>query len=75
MKQIAATQTGGDVPHSSRNQLAANYSVSLRTVDEWMARGWIPFLRVGKLIRFSLPEVDAALRERFEVKAKPPVSK
>ena len=54
----------------NRKQLAQRYGVSLRTVDEWMVRGWIPFLKLGKCIRFSLAEVQAALRERCEVRAK-----
>jgi excisionase family DNA binding protein len=56
--------------HGTRKQLATRYAVSLRTIDEWMSRGWIPFLKVGKCIRFSLPDVDAAIRQRFEVKPK-----
>jgi excisionase family DNA binding protein len=73
MRRMATKETEPrcvDNNHVTRKQLASLYAVSLRTVDEWMARGWIPHLKLGKCCRFSLTEVDAALRSRFEVKAK-----
>ncbi|MBS0657727.1 MAG: helix-turn-helix domain-containing protein [Verrucomicrobia bacterium] len=33
-----------------------------RTVEHWMKKGVIPFIRIGRLVRFDLAEVEAALR-------------
>ena len=46
--------------------LAERLRVKPRTVDNWMAAGRLPFLKVGKTVRFSWPAVKKSLR-RFEV--------
>jgi hypothetical protein len=42
---------------------------SLRTFREWQARGWIPFLKIGRLTFFDPEEVRAALNKRCRVQA------
>lgn len=37
---------------------------SLRTVENWMKQGLIPYVKIGKLVRFNLDEVQAALSAR-----------
>ncbi len=51
----------------SPKELAEHYGVSTRTVTNWKSAGIIPFLRIGKVVRFSIDEVEAAL-EKFKVK-------
>jgi hypothetical protein len=46
--------------------VARRYSVCIRTVDNWIALGVVPYQKIGGLIRFDLAKVDAALA-RFEV--------
>ena len=46
--------------------LAERLRVKPRTVDNWMAAGRLPFLKVGKTVRFSWPAVKKRLL-RFEV--------
>ena len=46
--------------------LAERLRVKPRTVDNWMAAGRLPFLKVGKTVRFSWPAVKKSLL-RFEV--------
>ena len=38
-------------------ELAEKLSISKRTLDVWMKRGRIPFLKVGKSVRFRLGDV------------------
>jgi predicted DNA-binding transcriptional regulator AlpA len=40
--------------------------ISLRTVDNWMEQGILPYLKIGKVIRFDSDEVDLAIA-RFKV--------
>lgn len=47
--------------------LARRYSVSVRTIDNWVKRRIIPSLKIGGVARFRIREVDAALK-RFEIK-------
>ncbi|MDB0067866.1 helix-turn-helix domain-containing protein [Akkermansiaceae bacterium] len=59
-----------DIPNQrqvSPKELAEHYGVSTRTVTNWKAAGLIPFLRVGRVVRFSIEEVDVAL-EKYKVK-------
>lgn len=49
--------------------IARYYSVSARTIDNWMQWGLIPFIKIRGVVRFRLSEVDAALA-RFEVKSR-----
>jgi len=38
-------------------ELARKLSISKRTLDVWMKKGRVPFLKVGKSVRFRLPDV------------------
>lgn len=52
----------------TKDEVAGTFSVSKRTIDNWMRQGKIPFIRVSKrLVRFHLPSVSEALREKFTV--------
>ena len=48
-------------------ELARYFDVSARTVDNWIRARKIPYFKLGRLIRFSLPAVKKAL-SRYEVK-------
>jgi phage terminase Nu1 subunit (DNA packaging protein) len=52
---------------ASRHGLAKHYDVSTRCVSNWQAAGIIPFTRIGRVVRFDLDEVEAAL-EKYKVK-------
>ncbi|GAA5132270.1 hypothetical protein GCM10023213_00120 [Prosthecobacter algae] len=54
----------------TRHQLAAHFSLSLRTVDELTRKGVLPFFKIGKSIRYDLAEVESAMHERYHVRAK-----
>ena len=38
-------------------ELAKKLSISKRTLDAWMKKGRVPFLKVGKSVRFRLRDV------------------
>lgn len=50
-----------EVAYFDRHQLAAYLGVSARTVDEWRAKGVVPYTKVGRVIRFPRKGVDAAM--------------
>ncbi|MGA7905121.1 MAG: helix-turn-helix domain-containing protein, partial [Terrimicrobiaceae bacterium] len=56
-------------------QLAEALPASRRSVDNWKRWGWIPYYKIGGMIRFDLAAVRAALEKRFLVHAPAPVSK
>ena len=40
-----------------KRELAEKLAISKRTLDVWMAKGRIPFLKVGRSVRFRWPDV------------------
>lgn len=45
-------------------ELSKRLAISVRTLDGWMASRRIPFIRVGKVVRFVWPDVLSALKAR-----------
>ena len=54
----------------TRHEVSAYCRLSLRTIDELTRNGVLPHFKIGKAVRYDLAEVEAAMRERFHVKAK-----
>jgi excisionase family DNA binding protein len=40
-----------------KRELAEELAISKRTLDVWMQKGRIPFLKIGRSVRFRLPDV------------------
>jgi excisionase family DNA binding protein len=51
----------------TKQELASRIKLSIRSVDEWMRLGRIPYLKCGKAVRFRWSDIIAHL-ERFRVK-------
>lgn len=51
----------------TKQGLRPKLKVSIRTVDEWMKQGRLPYIKIGKAVRFRWSDVVAHL-ERFRVK-------
>jgi excisionase family DNA binding protein len=65
---IAAVHPGVTTPFLTKEQLSVMLNISPRTVENWMHKRRIPYLKIGKRTRrFNLARVEAAL-SRFEVK-------
>jgi excisionase family DNA binding protein len=47
----------------TKQNLAPRLKCSVRTVDEWMRRGRLPYIKVGKAVRFRWGDVLAKLGE------------
>lgn len=63
-----ATESAQDVDRASDNllnkwELAAKLKVGKRTVDAWMKKRRLPFIKLGKTVRFHWPDVLAKLSE------------
>ena len=53
----------------SKSEIALHYGIGLRTVTDWMHRRILPFVKVGNVVRFHLPDCDAAVR-KFQIKSR-----
>jgi len=40
-----------------KRELAQQLGISKRTLDVWMAQGRVPFLKIGRSVRFRLSDV------------------
>ena len=57
-------QSTGDL--ITKKELAARLHKSPRCIELWMKRRYLPYIKVGRSVLFSWPEVLKAL-ERFQV--------
>lgn len=48
----------------TKRGLAPRLEISTRTLDDWMRRGWVPYIKIGKTVRFRLEDVIAKLNAR-----------
>src|SRR5205823_14600058 len=47
-----------------KKQAAEHFNVSPRTFYSWMKNGVIPYVRIGRSVRFKLSAVDEAINRR-----------
>jgi excisionase family DNA binding protein len=45
----------------TKGQCAEYCQVRIRTIDNWMKRGFIPYYKIGKAVRFRIEDVLAFL--------------
>jgi len=50
--------------------VAEHFKISARTVDNWMKRGLLPYIRIGKNVRFKLSEAEEAINRCFKVRGR-----
>lgn len=64
-KTKSTTPTTGD--HMvNKPTIARHYTVSTRTVDNWIKQRLVPYTKIGGVVRFRISEVDEALG-RFHI--------
>jgi hypothetical protein len=66
MKHTKDNMTVEDAAEGLLNkwELAPKLRISKRSVDLWMQRGWLPYIKLGKVVRFRWSDVLAKLNER-----------
>jgi excisionase family DNA binding protein len=52
----------------TKPELAAQYSVTVRTVTNWMRARRVPYLKIGRIVRFDSDQVRAQLEKSGLVK-------
>ena len=55
-------------PMLTKKQLARHFGVTVRTVENWMRRGCVPYYKLGKFVFFRISDVHAHWDEWFKVK-------
>ncbi len=62
---LAATASADEI--LEKPETAERLKISTRTLDQWMRSGRIPFLKIGKTVRFRWPDVVAHLQHNCRV--------
>jgi len=50
-----------------KSEIAERLKISIRTLDQWMRAGRVPFLKIGKTVRFRWADVLAHLTDKCRV--------
>ena len=50
-----------------KKELASRLKMTTRTVENWQRRGIIPYVKIGKIVRFCWADVLAHLKTHFQV--------
>ncbi len=50
-------------PLLTKHEAARFFQVSSRCLDDWMARGLVPYLKIGRTVRFRLADVQSFLEK------------
>jgi excisionase family DNA binding protein len=58
-------QTGD--PLKTKREAALYLNIGTRTLDDWMKRKMVPFFKIGKVVRFRVSDLEAALNKKFLV--------
>src|SRR6266481_4298889 len=49
----------------SKRAASEHLKISFRSLDNWIKKGTIPYIRIARGLRFKLSEVDDAMNRRF----------
>ena len=55
--------------HVRKSDMARFMGVSIRTIETWMAEGFIPYHKINKIVTFDPLKVKEAISSRFTVEA------
>jgi len=51
--------------------VALRLNITVRTVDNWMARRIVPYYKMGRCVRFRWSEIEAHLQAKYRVNSRP----
>ena len=66
VNEQGAVASGTD-GYITKEEVAKRLKKTVRTIENWQARGIIPFIKVGRSVLFDWPDVQAHLQRNFRV--------
>lgn len=54
---------GAQVDWRTKTEIAAHFKCNVRTITNYMQRGMLPYVKVGRWLRFDRRECDAAIKK------------
>ncbi len=62
-----AVQVGQQPRLLTKSEVAAYAHCTTRCIDNWMRRGYLPYFKIGRTVRFKVADVEAYLSNHFRV--------
>lgn len=62
-----AVQAGQQPRLMTKLEVAAYAQCTTRCIDNWMRRGYLPYFKIGRTVRFKVADVEAYLSNHFRV--------
>jgi len=53
-----------------KKELAEHFRISVRTTNNWMKGGLLPYIRIGRSVRFKLSEADETMNRHVKVRGR-----
>jgi excisionase family DNA binding protein len=66
-KQTTSQDGANTTRYLDKNQAAAALGISTRTLDSWINRRLIPYLKIGRTVRFDPDDLRATLLKQHRV--------
>jgi excisionase family DNA binding protein len=66
-KEIKSEMAAPPEGYLTKSELAARCRRTPRTIEVWMARGYLPFIKLGRSVLFNWPDVQRHWTERHRV--------
>ena len=54
-------------PYIDKVEVARRLGREVRTIDNWMRRGMIPYFKIGRSVNFKWSDVDAHMQANFRI--------
>ena len=64
---VRGTNNGSVEEFVNKSEVARRLRRQVRTVDNWMRRGILPYYKIGRSVSFKWSEVEAHLRANYRV--------
>ncbi|HTX20291.1 MAG TPA: helix-turn-helix domain-containing protein [Candidatus Aquilonibacter sp.] len=53
-----------------KKSVAEHFKISVRTTDNWMKSGLLPYIKIGKNVRFKLSEAEETINRSFKIRGR-----
>src|SRR5688500_3798200 len=66
IEQAVADQFG--TPTITKEEVAKHFRVTVRTIENWQRRGVVPYVKIGKVVRFKVSDIEKYWSKHFTVR-------
>ena len=64
MTELTDESKGG---YRTKSEIAEQFQVTVRTIDQWMKSGRLPYFKIARTVRFRVRDIEASLDQTSRV--------